>query len=178
MKVLVLWENSAEKPLAMNLVKVLRKIGAMLIYGTVNETGVLLENWQGKPKVGIDCLATAMPEVDLGTDMAVKRTYTRPESAFIDDRRYAYEMEYVDGQGYTAPAFQPVDVAAGTLSITRELMRDLVRMFPGEGDKEKAEAAALKQTKPVVPKPKTTKTGVTVRKLDLWEDDDHADSID
>lgn len=143
MKVLVLWENSFEKGLADNLVAVLRKVGAMLVYGKVNESGVLLEkNWQNKPKVTLECLAAESPSA--------------PESAMPNR--------------YLSPVFTRIQPEAGTLSVTRELMRDLVRMFP---DVDKA-----KKTKPVVPKPNTTPTGVTVRKLDLWEDDDHADHTD
>lgn len=86
-------------------------------------------------------------------------------------------MDYRDGVGYRSPVFRPGQPNPGTLSdVTRELMRDLVRMFPKDGVTD--EAVKPKKRKPVVPKPNTTPTGVTVRKLDLWEDDDHADNTD
>lgn len=164
MKVLVLWENKAEQALANNLVAVLRKIGAMLVYGKVNDGGVLIEDWKFKPKVTLECLATESPSV----------AYSTPESAFDE---FSYEMEYRDGSGYGQPVFRALEPNPGTLSVTRELMRDLVRMFPGEADIAKS-IDKTKKRKPVVPKPNTTPTGVTVRKLDLWEDDDHADNTD
>jgi hypothetical protein len=163
MKVLVLWENSAERVLADNLVNVLRKIGAMLVYGKVNETGVLLEDWKSKPKVTLECLATPAPSVNFttgggggGGGSAVRRADSR------DGVSYSYEMPYADGYGYGSPVYTARGyVQPGTLSVTRELMNGLVAKFIDDDN-----AKATKKTKPVVPQPKTTKTGVTVRDLD------------
>lgn len=149
MKVLVLWENSAERALADNLVNVLRKIGAMLVYGKVNETGVLLEDWKSKPKVTLECLATQL-------------TYVY--DTYVYDT-YGYEMPYVDGGYYNPSPGQEVMAA-----LTREVTRDMVRMFPDNGS-----TAKTKKTKPVVPKPDTTPTGVTVRQLDIYDDEDKHD---
>jgi hypothetical protein len=150
MKVIVLYENSTEQALASNLVAVLRKIGAMLVYGKVNDAGVLLEDWQSKPKVKLECIEAQSPSMP-----AVRGDYS-------------YEMPYVDGIGYAAPGYAMSP--PGTLSVTRELMRDLVRMFPKDGDRP-LDTLEAKKRKPVVPKPNTTQTGVTVRQLDIWEDD-------
>lgn len=174
MKVIVLWENSTEQALATNLVAVLRKIGAMLVYGKVNDKGVLLEDWQSKPKVKMECVATPAPSaigVEFGPPL---RALPGPS----DGVSYTYEMDYVDGVGYRAPVFTMQD-NPGTLSVTRELMRDLVRMFPNDGDQGTDKAIdKTKKRKPVVPKPNTTKTGVTVRQLDMWEEDDHGNHTD
>jgi hypothetical protein len=168
MKVLVLWENSAERALADNLVNVLRKIGAMLVYGKVNETGVLLEDWKSKPKVTLECLATSAPSANFtpgGGGSAVRAVNSR------DGVSYSYEMDYVDEYGYGSPVYAARGYAyPGTLSVTRELMNGLVAKFIDDDN-----AKATKKTKPVVPQPKTTKTGVTVRDLDIWEEDEHDD---
>lgn len=163
MKVVVLWENTYEKAIAANLVAVLYKIGNMLIYGKVNKDGVMLEDWKNKPRVNLQCVAAASPE----------QFYTKPSSGYSPSS-LSFEVDYVDGVGYVGPA-QP---NSGTLSITRELMRDLVRMFPEGANKGEPAQLTPKKRKPVVPKPNTTPTGVTVRKLDLWEEDEHADTPD
>lgn len=158
MKVYVLWENSSEQALAANLVAVLRKIGAMLVYGKVNDAGVMLEDWQSKPKVKLECFAGQAP--------SPMRALPGPG----DGVSYSYEMDYVDGVGYVSG--YTVSGGGGgyggdsTLSFTRQQARDMVRMFVDDKAKTK--------TKPVVPKPDTTETGVTVRQLDMWEEDnDH-----
>jgi hypothetical protein len=174
MKVLVMWETSAEQTLADNLVNVLRKIGAMLVYGKVNETGVLLEDWKSKPKVTLECLATPAPSPAPSMDLTVSGgggSVVRAVNS-RDGVSYSYEMPYVDRYGYyTGPGFtEPIP---GTLSVTRELMNGLVAKFIDDDNTK-----ATKKTKPVVPQPKTTKTGVTVRDLDIWEDEDHGHTTD
>lgn len=157
MKVIVLYENTAEETLAKNLVAVIKKIGAMLVYGKVSDAGVLLEDWQNKPKTKIECVAGPAPSMPAA------------EPGVRGMEQFSYEMQYRDGYGYLGIA-QPTP---GKLGITRELARDLVKMFPDSTEAKRA------KTKPVVPKPDTTKTGVTVRDLDMWEDeDDHADQAD
>lgn len=165
MKVIVLWENPSEEPLANNLVAVLRKIGAMLVYGKVNDTGVLLEDWRSKPQVKMECVAGPSPSMPVPAPNPGEVTYT-------------YEMDYVDGIGYRSPVFTTSQPKPGTLGITRELMRDLVRMFPGDDSGTDKAIDKTKKRKPVVPKPNTTKTGVTVRQLDMWEDDDRGNHTD
>lgn len=164
MKVIVLWENPSEEPLANNLVAVLRKIGAMLVYGKVNDTGVLLEDWRSKPQVKMECVAGPSPSM------------RAPNPG--EEVTYTYEMEYRDGSGYALPTFTRSQPKPGNLGITRELMRDLVRMFPGDDSGTDKAIDKTKKRKPVVPKPNTTKTGVTVRQLDMWEDDDHGNHTD
>jgi hypothetical protein len=161
MKVYVLWENSTEQYLAANLVAVLRKIGAMLVYGKVNNDGVLLEDWQSKPKVKMECFAGQSPSVE-GVEFGPPATW---DGVSFSGGTVAYTSG-VGGYG-----------AGGGVSpqpaITRAIARELVRMFPDEGTE--ANAKQINKTKPVVPKPNTTETGVTVRQLDMWDEgDDHA----
>lgn len=140
MKVIVLWENSGEESLAQNLVAVLRKIGAMLVYGRVQDDGVRIEDWASRPRVNLDCMAAPKPGI------LEPGTYTYPA---------LYEMPY-GSPGFDLQPIQPM--------TSREYTREMVRMFPDEGTTAKR--------KPVVPKPDTTETGVTVRDLDMWEEDD------
>lgn len=149
MKVIVLWENPGEQSLATNLVAVLKAIGSMLIYGKVSNKGVLLEDWQSKPRVKMDCMAA-------------------PSPAMASPPNPGASLEYSFASAYDGYDMEPMRTQ-GTLSITtRELMRDLVRMFPDEGTTAKPKTPR----KPVVPKPNTTETGVTVRALDMWEEDE------
>jgi hypothetical protein len=157
MKVIVLWENQSEQALAANLVAVLRKIGDMLVYGKVNDKGVLLEDWASKPRVKMECVAGPAP------------------STPVERVGFTYEMPF-DGVSYGPPVFTRSQPKPGTLGITRELMRDLVRMFPN--DDKAIDKTAKRKRKPVVPKPDTTETGVTVRQLDMWEEDDHGNHTD
>lgn len=153
MKVIVLYENTREQSLANNLVKVLKAIGAMLVYGKVEPTGVRLEDWQSKPRVNIECVAGPAPAMTKTLGPVVPKPFGS----------YTADFEYREGIGYVGPALQP---PSATLTVTREFARDMVKMFPESTE------AKRRAVKPVVPKPDTTETGVTVRELDMWEDED------
>ena len=57
MKVLVFWENPNEQRIALNLVAVIKKIGTMLVYGKVQDDGVLFNTFPGTPNYPMEVVA-------------------------------------------------------------------------------------------------------------------------
>ena len=156
MKVLVLYDNEGERPLAENLVQVLKTIGAMLVYGKVTNNGVLLEDWASKPKVKMDCYARP------GTPVTPAMTSDRPGSG---EGVYG---AYTDAVGYANPYANP----------RRDLKFDITGSYAKSVVKDFLDLLPKNNTKPIVPKPDTTPTGVTVRELDIWDEDDHGNPTD
>lgn len=167
MKVIVLWDKPDEESRARNLVKVLKAIGTMLIYGKVKPEGVQLENWQGQPPVNLECVAGPAPSAI----MPKPGETTKLADLGLGSGGFSTELQYRDGGYYTNVKMEPAP-----LGITRELARELVRLFPESVEAKAVEAK--KRRKPIVQLPDTTRTGVTVRDLDMWEDEDHGNPTD
>lgn len=155
MKVFVFYENTGEQAAATNLVAVLKKIGQLLCYSKVGVGGVTIENWQNQPPIKMEC--TAMSAIPKAGSIAVSSS-----GAF----GYSGEFEYRDGAGY----YGVMGPSPSIRVLSRDEARDLVRPFPPETYEA---ILGKKKPKPKVPpqKPNTTKTGVTIRAIDI--DDDH-----